>query len=464
VTLSVSLGWAALPHLDGRESERLEGALAFLDGSIDRSRQFAADLYAPSMRPRPGPDLWALSGAMVTRDSVAGRPRYRTGHGTFLAVLEGLCGDYGDPACWRLVSLSVDGQALNRSPNAPSFDSNRLASDSAEDSVEASTDELAARPGPGPTATVAAVEVPSPPREDDGAPRRPALPCVEPEAWLDPDLARNRQLIVEQAICLEAREFVENGLTWRMQVLDSGRPGIAWAVLHDDENAAFDSALYAIVKYGGRVVDVEQRLTLSSDSFVDPNHNFALTEGHRETCGDWSDNAAPLFTSTIIKELGAPPYFALHNNHDGHKRNGGSGNISVVHHASGLHGLPAHDPEGRLADEDNFIVVSGRTPPGSLAGPVKQLTDELRHAGVNVIYEHVREESNDCSLSNYLLLYGGAEPGQYFNVEAEAGDYQSQIAMIDALLETLTNSLRVAQSDNDLLIADKTDEARPPRP
>ena len=304
----------------------------------------------------------------------------------------------------------------------------------------------------------------SAPLEDDTAPRPATVPCVEPDAWRDPDLARNRQLITEQAICLETIELVENGLTWRVQVLDSGRPGLTWAVLHDDENAAFDSGLYAIVKYGGKVVDVDQKISMLSDTVVDPNHNFAFDEEQRQTCGDWSDDAAPLYTSTIIEELGPPPYLTLHNNYDGHRHSGGSGNISVGHDTDGFVGLPAHDPSGRLADEDNFILVSGRASPDSLTDPVKRLTDELRRSGVNVIYEHVHEDSNDCSLSNYLLLYGGAEPGQYFNIEAEAGDYQSQIVMIDALLETLSNSLLVSQSDSDFLIADKTDEAGPLQP
>ena len=461
--LSVSLGWAALPHLSGRESVRLEGALSFLDGAIDQSREFAADLYAPSIRLRPASGHWALSGAMITRDSVAGRPRYRTGHGTFLALLESLCDDYRDPACWRLVSLSVNGQALNRSPLAPSFDTNKLAAGPEAQAFEASADDLAALPTPGATATVAAT-VPVPARVDDAAPRRETLPCVQPAAWHDPDLSRNRQLILEQGICLETREFVENGLTWRMQVLDSGRPGIAWAVLHDDEDAAFDSALYAVVRYGGKVVDVEQLHATSAGMLVDPNHNFAHTDGQRETCGDWSDDAAPLFTSTIMAELGGPPYFALHNNHDGHKHNGGLGNISVDHNKRNEFGLPAHAPSGRLADEDNFILVSGRTPPNRLTGSVKRLTEELRVAGVNVIYEHVEEDWNDCSLSNHLLLYGGAEPGQYFNIESEMGDLESQIALIDVLLDILAEESRIAQSGSDLVVADKTDEDRPLQP
>lgn len=461
--LTVTLGWAALTHLKGRETERIVGALDFLDRSIDETRQFTADLYAPAIRQRAGSNLWAVSGAMITRDSVPGRPRHRTGHGTFLAVLENLCVDYADPACWRLVTLSVDGQALSRSRRAPSFDTNRIAAEPTANAVEASADDPAAPPSPVTTAAVSSAPV-SAPLEDDTPPRHESSPCVDPAAWGDPDLARNRQFITEQAICLRAVEFVENGVTWRFQVLDSGRPGMTWAVLHDDENAAFDSALYAIVTYGGKVVDVEQRLSLSSDTIIDPNHNFAATDGQKRTCGEWISHAASVFTSTIMNELGPPPYLALHNNHDGHKHNGGSGNISVGHSARGLYGLPAYDARGRLADEDNFIVVSGRSAPGSLTGPIKQLTDELRHSGVNVIYEHVQEESNDCSLSNYLLLYGGAEPGQYFNVEAEAGDYQSQITMIDVLIGTLSNALDISQSDGDFLLADKTDEAAAVQP
>ena len=72
------------------------------------------------------------------------------------------------------------------------------------------------------------------------------------------------------------------------------------------------------------------------------------------------------------------------------------------------------------------------------------MTDDLRNSGINVIYEYVHEDSYDCSLSNYLLLYGGAEPGQYFNIEAEVGDYQSQITMIDTLIATVFHSSRAS--------------------
>ena len=376
---------------------------------------------------------------MVTRDSVAGRPRYRTELGPFSANLESICLDYASPTCWRLEKLVVDGQAVNTSELVNSNHPGRLDGGSRENATENSLPKKHLAPLLAETAATQLITAPLS-LENMTMPVQKSLQCVEQGAWRDPDIGRNRKLIIDEAICLKEIEFAENGLNWRVQVLDSGRPGNNWVVLHDDENTAFDAALYAIIRYGGKVVDVNLRPSTLPDATVDPNHNFAITDEQRQPCSSPIGHTAPVFTSTIIKQLGAPPYLALHNNYDGHFRSGGSGNISVRHSPPGFFGLPAYDAVERLADEDNFIIVSGLTPPARLTGRIRQLTDDLRNSGINVIYEYVHEDSYDCSLSNYLLLYGGAEPGQYFNIEAEAGDYQSQITMIDALAGTLFNS------------------------
>ncbi len=457
------LAWVALAHLDDRDRDyekRLIGALKFLDGTIETSRGFDASLYAPAIAPRPQPGHWVLSGLMVPRDSAARQPRLGAGLGPFSAVLENVCRDYANPACWRLERLSVRGQAVNLSALAGSDRPDTREGGSRGLAQEVSAPKESLHPIPVKAVATQSVTA-SPPLEDATRPVEERLPCVGPAAWQDPDIARNRQLIIDEAICLRAIEFTENGLKWRVQVLDSGRPGSNWIVLHDDEDTAFDSALYAIVRYGGKVVDVDLLTAVSRDALVDPNHNFAVTDAQMRRCGGPVRRPSPVFTSTIIKELGDPPYLALHNNYDGHFRDGGHGNISIRHSTPGLFGLPAYEPIGRLADEDNFIIVSGLTPPGSLPDRIRYLTEELRFSGVNVIYEYVREESFDCSLSNYLLLYGGAEPGQYFNVESEDGDYRSQITMINALVGTLINSSRISQLGDDVLLADELQEVVP---
>ena len=257
-----------------------------------------------------------------------------------------------------------------------------------------------------------------------------SLDCPSKQNWRDSALVVNE-------LCPSTIDVVENGLKWRILILESGRPGINWVVLHDDEDTAFDSAIYAAVRYGGKVVAVELRPSSRPDAVVDPNGNFAATAEQGRTCGGLTALGAPLFTSTIIEELGAPPYVALHNNRDGHFRSGGSGNISVQQADERLFGLPAFNSIGRLADEDNVIIVSGLAPPSRLPNRMRLLTDRLRDSGINVIYERVRQAFNNCSLSNYLLLYGGAEPGQYFNIEAEFGDYNSPISMINTLIQIL---------------------------
>jgi len=441
--LAIGIVWITLAYLDSREKDyedRIAGALKFLDETIDTFRGLDADLYAPSIKARPESGHWVLSGIMVIHDGEA----ERSVDGPFSANLQSTCLDHVDPTCWRLEELKVDGQVVSIPGPANSDQANTVESGSEKSAIEVSGPKEPSTRVP-PEFAAAPFVTTARPYENTTVPVQARLPCVEPLAWRDPDIDRNKQRIVDEGICLSAIEFAENGLKWRVQVLDSGRPGINWVVLHDDENAAFDSAIYAIARHGGKVVDVHLQHSTGPHAIVDPNHNFAITEDQRKTCGGPIHPAAPVFTSTIIEQLGAPPYLALHNNYDGHFRSGGNGNISVQHSTQGLFGLPAFDSVGRLADEDNFIVVSGLTPPGDLTVRMRQLTDELRTSGVNVIYEYVHEATYDCSLSNYLLLYGGAEPGQYFNIEAEIGDYRSQISMIDVLVGTLVNALLASQ-------------------
>jgi hypothetical protein len=352
----------------------------------------------------------------------------------FSAILEGACLGGVDSLCWHSEGFGADGQAVKvaeRSGANPTGTPGAVL----EERLTPPTAETAV------TRLVTASATP----EHLSAPVQGSLLCVEPRAWSDPDVDRNKQLIDNEEICVRAIEFAENGLNWRVQVLDSGRPGNNWVVLHDDENTAFDSALYAIVRYGGKVVDVHLQSSTSFDTRIDPNHNFASTDDQMRACVGAIRFAAPVFTSTIVEQLGAPPYLSLHNNYDGHHRSGGNGNMSVWYNTPDLFGLPAFDPVDRLADEDNFIIVSGLSPLVSLTDRMRQLTDELRDAGIHVIYEYVQESSYDCSLSHYLLLYGGAEPGEYFNIEAEFGDYRSQITMIDALVGTLMNPLSASR-------------------
>jgi hypothetical protein len=350
------------------------------------------------------------------------------------AALSDACRDLPEPFCDRLVhgqASDASERAVAPSTGVPEAGATIVAFDDGEAKPLGSPD--AADP------VVALATTATPPKDAlDGPDWRTSL-CVPPRAWLDPDIDRNKALIDRNGICIKTVSFYENRLHWRFQVLDSGRPGHNWILLHDDENTAFDAALYAIAKYGGKAVEIDLLRPIPASAIVDPNHNFAVSEDQRRTCRGPVRPPAPRFTSFILEHLGPPPYLALHNNYDGHFQNGGGGNLSVRQNGRSLLGFPARKAADRLADEDNFVIVSGLAPPFRMSDRLRQITERLRDAGVNVIYEYVNKDTYDCSLSNYLLVHGGVLPGEYFNIEAEEGDYRSQITIIDTLLGMLTN-------------------------
>ena len=70
-------------------------------------------------------------------------------------------------------------------------------------------------------------------------------------------------------------------------------------------------------------------------------------------------------------------------------------------------------------------------PPFEQNGAAQKLVAQLHKAQVNVIYEHVRPEGNDCSFSNYIVLN---QLGDYYNIEAQHGHTGPQKRMLDILM------------------------------
>ena len=120
----------------------------------------------------------------------------------------------------------------------------------------------------------------------------------------------------------------------------------------------------------------------------------------------------------------------LHNNANGHSGNGGGGAISAARKSQVMLGLMA--PNG--GDEDDAILLAG-TVPFEANDDARALTNHFHGIGVNVIYEHVRPDKNDCSFSNYVVL--NKQKYGYFNVEAQHGHLPQQKAMLDALMAHL---------------------------
>ncbi|MGI3167101.1 hypothetical protein [Pseudooceanicola sp. 200-1SW] len=261
----------------------------------------------------------------------------------------------------------------------------------------------------------------------------PDAPCLAAADFPDPDVRRNAAQFAEDGdLCLSRHSFSEHGRNWQLTVVRnlSTRRGPVWAVLHDNENAAFDSALYAVRRYGGAMVAVE-----AGENRVfqgqDPNRNFSLTASEAATCRDISAKPTPGFTKAITSFFSDRyPVLTLHNNDEGYSGAGGRGHISARRSSASMTGMMTPAPQGALSDEDNAILLAD-TRPFEQSAASRKATAAFHAQGVNVIYEHVRPERNDCSFSFFTKMNG---LGEYYNIEAQFGAGEAQQRMVDVLM------------------------------
>ncbi len=123
------------------------------------------------------------------------------------------------------------------------------------------------------------------------------------------DFLRNKKYL--KNLCIYSISFKENGRVWNMALaFNKKRPkGAFWFLPHDNENSAFDTAIYSTVKYGGGFLAVVTGGRRNNGS-IDPNRNFAT--------GNVVGNCkpSPIFTNTIFRVINyfkprAMPYLSL---------------------------------------------------------------------------------------------------------------------------------------------------------
>lgn len=256
--------------------------------------------------------------------------------------------------------------------------------------------------------------------------------CSDPTAHADKDIQRNQASISSNPnLCLSEIKFQENGLNWELTILENSKydKGPTIFLLHDNENSAFDTALYSITKYGGKIVSVEAREKRIFAGVQDPNRNFGVSPAQTKACRDMRTKPAPMFTKILqdLRSTRANFFLTLHNNANGHTGNGGGGAISADRNSSVMNGMRA--PSG--GDEDDAILLASTKAPGEDL-KLNKAVKYFHQAGINVIYEYVRPENNDCSFSNFVVLN---KLGQYFNIEAQHGHTAQQKQMLDVLMK-----------------------------
>ncbi|WP_375175618.1 hypothetical protein [Pseudooceanicola sp.] len=260
--------------------------------------------------------------------------------------------------------------------------------------------------------------------------------CSDPAAIRDRDVQRNLGAFeVDPNLCISEERFAEHGRRWHMVIIANrkARRGPIWAILHDNEDSAFDAALYSVSRYGGKMVALE---TGEGRSFngQDPNRNFGADKGLTAPCRNMASRPAPAFTAAINRHFDRRyPVLTMHSNENGHVGNGGAGHISAARTSATMKGIMTGNPRGTLSDEDNAVLTAG-TVPFEQNAKAQKLAAYLDGKGINMIYEHVRTNTNDCSFSFHVKLNN---LGDYYNIEVEHGRVEDQKEILDALMAYL---------------------------
>lgn len=264
-------------------------------------------------------------------------------------------------------------------------------------------------------------------------PRAPDLltsgACLAPDEVTDADgdFRRHPELFGPER-CVRQTSFREGGRTWTVQtVRNTARAGPLWVLPHDNEQAAVDTAVYALARYGGTAVLVETGGRRDNGA-TDPNRAF---DAGRSRCTAGAPASRYVAAMLGSRSRGAP-VIALHTNAPGIAGRRGSGSVSIRAPGKAGTAYPGIGASGGLASPDSLVItaVSGPTPDGRTAALVADLTG----AGVNVLVETTSSAATDCSLSHYAAL-NGVRP--YLNIEVVDGDSATQRRILDIVMGAL---------------------------
>ncbi len=251
-----------------------------------------------------------------------------------------------------------------------------------------------------------------------------AKKCLNPRAG-DRDIFRNAKALAGH--CIKLHKIREAGKTWHIYEIGGKRKGPLWAVLHDNENAAFDAAVTGLNRYGGRIVAIEagERRNFHGQ---DPNRNFGI-----KRCRNQRGSGVKFTTFMMMLVDKSTGVVGLHNNANGFSGGGGSGHINVFRKSGVLIGHPSRSAKGAFKDGDNFILIPGRgaKKPGSRQA---RKIARLNKSGIHAVYEKVMARANDCSMSNHMVLNGRHN---YVNIEVQHGQARVQRALLKPALNVL---------------------------
>ena len=239
--------------------------------------------------------------------------------------------------------------------------------------------------------------------------------CMKASEVGERDIQKHAKAL--RGACIRSKSIREDGRNWRLFTITRGKPGPLWAVLHDNENAAFSASVRALRDHGGTIVAVEAGEKRNFKG-KDPNRNFGTK------CGDARKYTA--FIMGLAEAHGS--VIALHSNSKGFSGDGrgGRGHINVFRKSKVLQGRPARSAKGPFRSGDNFVLV-----PAKSENKAKRRIRALHKQGAHAMFERVTRRGNDCSMSNHAVLNGF---GDYMNVEVAHGETKTALALVQKAL------------------------------
>lgn len=217
----------------------------------------------------------------------------------------------------------------------------------------------------------------------------------------------------------------------RVVVHEAEAPGLTYLIVHDNENTAAEAALDVVRRNGGRLVELKHSgernvaFAMGDSAYAfDPNRMFtnAGREATMREHGAFSDEAfeaVGTLADTLLQvaDFGQEPaIITVHNNTEGE--------YSVLSY------MDQGDYQGdalfayydNTTNADDFFFVTN-----------EQLYSHLRDAGFNVVLQDNVKVTDDGSLS----VYAGNQGIPYVNVEAQHGNFDEQVKMLEYLTSYL---------------------------
>ncbi|MGC1469855.1 MAG: hypothetical protein WA793_10775 [Sphingorhabdus sp.] len=245
-----------------------------------------------------------------------------------------------------------------------------------------------------------------------------------------------------EGISVSEIRFSEKGFDWHLIRFSNNAKsdGPLWVVPHDDENAAFESMIAALHKYGGVGIAVNTGpasarrqagyglcgVRSAMVSACDPNRNF--------------DARTPVFTRAIL-DAWKPgrPVIALHTNSHGFGGDGagGRGDITMLDAKAYARGEIIARSDGyfgtrsvAILDNPDVYAILPYSATKAVSDGETLCRNAMNEAGINVWHERVG--LSDGSLSNFVALQ--RPEIAYVNFEAKREDDLSTAAKAHGLM------------------------------